>query len=127
MKYAIYTMLLCTSCPRNTVFDPKKHFFCPKISKKRENRNKSEYRVKMLELKIFVRDQIFRRRPIVPYTTSATLHNMKVIVLSLNLNNSLVGEKVLNFIICLLDPLAPLPCQYFMILTHRCGGTRMFF
>ena len=40
---------------------------------------------------------------------------MKVIVLSLNLNNSLVGEKVLNFIICLLDPLAPLPCQYFMV------------
>ena len=31
----------CTSCPRNTVFDPKRHFFCPKISKKCVNRYKS--------------------------------------------------------------------------------------
>ena len=48
-------------------------------------------------------------------TTSATMHNMRVIVLSLNLVNSLVGKKGLNFIICLLAPLALLPCQYSMV------------
>ena len=56
------------------------------------------------------------------------MHNMRVIVLSLNLNNSLVGKKGLNFIICLLAPLALLPCQYSMVfLPIGGGGTRMFF
>ena len=32
--------------PKNTVFDPKRHFFCPKISKKCVNRDKSLFATK---------------------------------------------------------------------------------
>ena len=56
---------MCTSCPRNTVFDPKRHFFCSKISKKCVNRHKSLFVTKkrMFGLKIFVQVQTFRRVP----------------------------------------------------------------
>ena len=69
----------------------------------------------MLGLKFSSEIKLFGEGPSCLRKTSATLHNMKVIVLSLNLINSLVGKKVLNFIICLLDPLALLPCQYSMV------------